>query len=144
MKLEFLLAKVNPTYRLDLLKQKPKDPSEFEIMARDIENIYLVNEAIEQNTQVNPSSFAISNGYPQLARDGSSTPVARIRTYYPNVLTADILYTLGLTGNPVIGFKSKDSRIVFMGLPLHRTNGSPFKIKDFFHKVFFEEFGVSK
>ncbi len=96
------------------------------------------------NTQVNPSSFAISNGYPQLARDGSSTPVARIRTYYPNVLTADILYTLGLTGNPVIGFKSKDSRIVFMGLPLHRTNGSPFKIKDFFHKVFFEEFGVSK
>ena len=55
MKLEFLLAKVNPSYRLDLLKLKPKDPTEFETMARDIENIYLVNEAIEQNTQFNTS-----------------------------------------------------------------------------------------
>jgi len=96
------------------------------------------------NTQVNPTAFAVSNGYPQLARDASATPVARIRTYYPNPLTADVLYLLGLTGNPVIGFKSKDSRIVFMGLPLHRTNGAPYKIKDFFSKVFFDEFGVSK
>ncbi|CAF2158490.1 unnamed protein product [Rotaria magnacalcarata] len=55
MKLEFLLAKVTPTYRLDLLKQKPKDPTEFETMTRDIENIYLVHEAIEQNTQFNAS-----------------------------------------------------------------------------------------
>ena len=55
MKLEFLLAKVNPSYRLDLLKLKPKDPTEFETMARDIVNIYLVNEAIEQNTQFNTS-----------------------------------------------------------------------------------------
>ena len=54
-KLEFLLAKVNPSYRLDLLKLKPKDPTEFETMARDIENIYLVNETIEQNTQFNTS-----------------------------------------------------------------------------------------
>ncbi|CAF5174775.1 unnamed protein product, partial [Rotaria magnacalcarata] len=55
MKLEFLLAKVTPTYRLDLLKQKPKDPTEFETMTRDIKNIYLVHEAIEQNTQFNAS-----------------------------------------------------------------------------------------
>lgn len=96
------------------------------------------------NTQVNPTAFAVSKNYPQLARDASATPVARIRTYYPNPLTADVLYTLGLTGNPVISFKSKDSRIIFMGLPLHRTNGSPFKVKDFFSKVFFDEFGVSK
>ncbi|CAF2137913.1 unnamed protein product [Rotaria magnacalcarata] len=53
MKLELLLAKVKPSYRLDLLKQKPKDPTEFETLAQDIENIYLVNEAIEQNTQFN-------------------------------------------------------------------------------------------
>ena len=55
MKLEFLLTKVHPSYHLDLLKLKSKDPREFETMARDIEKIYLVNEAIEQNTQFNTS-----------------------------------------------------------------------------------------
>ncbi|CAF4481718.1 unnamed protein product [Rotaria socialis] len=65
MKLELLLAKVKPGYRLDLLKQKSKDPTEFEKMAQDIENIYLVNEAIEQNTEFNipdrTSSYQSSN-----------------------------------------------------------------------------------
>lgn len=56
MKLELLLAKVNPSYRLDLLKQKPKDPAEFETMAKDIENTYLVYDAIAQNTPSNISS----------------------------------------------------------------------------------------
>jgi spore coat polysaccharide biosynthesis predicted glycosyltransferase SpsG len=42
MKLELLLSKVNPSYRLDLLKQQPKDAEEFEILAKDIENTYLV------------------------------------------------------------------------------------------------------
>ncbi|CAF5056295.1 unnamed protein product, partial [Rotaria sp. Silwood1] len=51
MKLELLLAKVHPSYRLDLLKQKPKDPEEFELMAKDLENTYLVLAAIEQNIQ---------------------------------------------------------------------------------------------
>ncbi|CAF5214323.1 unnamed protein product, partial [Rotaria magnacalcarata] len=68
MKLELLLAKVKPSYRLDLLKQKPKDPTEFETLAQDIENIYLVNEAIEQNTQFNmsfsPSTSAPFSGAP--------------------------------------------------------------------------------
>ncbi|CAF4073547.1 unnamed protein product, partial [Rotaria magnacalcarata] len=63
MKLELLLAKVKPSYRLDLLKQKPKDPTEFETLAQDIENIYLVNEAIEQNTQFN-MSFSSSTSAP--------------------------------------------------------------------------------
>ena len=57
MKLELLLAKINPSYRLDLLKQKPKDPEEFETMAKDLENTYIVYEALQQN---NPSNFAIS------------------------------------------------------------------------------------
>ncbi len=51
MKLELLLAKVKPSYRLDLLKQKPKDPDEFETIAKDLENTYLVLDAIEQNIQ---------------------------------------------------------------------------------------------
>ena len=51
MKLELLLAKVNPSYRLDLLKQKPKDPEEFEVMAKDLENTYLAFQAMGQNTQ---------------------------------------------------------------------------------------------
>ncbi|CAF1184411.1 unnamed protein product [Adineta steineri] len=55
MKLELLLAKVNPSYRLDLLKQKPKDSEEFELMAKDLENTYLVFDAIEQNIQSNTS-----------------------------------------------------------------------------------------
>jgi predicted nucleic acid-binding protein len=42
MELELLLSKVNSRYRLDLLKQKPKDAEEFEILAKDIENAYLV------------------------------------------------------------------------------------------------------
>ncbi|CAF3483595.1 unnamed protein product [Rotaria socialis] len=73
MKLEFLLAKVNPTYRLDLLKQKPKDTTEFESMARDIENIYLVHEVIEQNTQFNtPCSASMSTLLP----DSSHQPLS--------------------------------------------------------------------
>jgi len=51
MKLELLLAKVHPSYRLDLLKQQPKDIDDFEIMAKDLENTYLVLDAIEQNVQ---------------------------------------------------------------------------------------------
>ena len=74
MKLEFLLAKVNSSYRLDLLKLKPKGPTEFETMARDIENIYLVNEAIEQNTQIN-TSFSSS---PSVLPSGSPHHVHRI------------------------------------------------------------------
>ena len=53
MKLELLLAKVNPSYRLDLLKQKPNDPAEFELMAKDLENTYLVFDAMEQHSQSN-------------------------------------------------------------------------------------------
>jgi hypothetical protein len=56
MKLELLLAKVHPSFRLDLLKQKPKDPNEFEVMAKDLENTYLVLAAIEQNVQASNSS----------------------------------------------------------------------------------------
>jgi hypothetical protein len=67
MKLELLLAKVNPSYRLDLLKQKPKDSEEFEAMAKDLENTYLVYDAIEQNTSVlssGVSPYSSSNQQP--------------------------------------------------------------------------------
>lgn len=66
MKLELLLAKVHPSYRLDLLKQKPKDPDDFELMAKDLENTYLVLAAIDQNVQ-STSSFISA------ARTSSST-----------------------------------------------------------------------
>ena len=54
MKLELLLAKIHPSFRLDLLKQKPTTPDEFETMAKDLENTYLVFSVIEQN--LSPSS----------------------------------------------------------------------------------------
>ncbi|CAF1664129.1 unnamed protein product [Adineta ricciae] len=61
MKLESLLAKVLPNYRLDLLKQKAKDPDEFQQMARDLEHTYLVLNAIEQNVQSNGSFSGVSS-----------------------------------------------------------------------------------
>ena len=63
MKLELLLAKVNPSYRLDLLKQKPKTSEEFETMAKDLENTYLVFAAIEHTNRSNPlfSSVAVQD-----------------------------------------------------------------------------------
>ncbi|MDP2366252.1 MAG: hypothetical protein Q8M94_21070, partial [Ignavibacteria bacterium] len=86
---------------------------------------------------------AQSLNYPNLKVDDSATPVARIRTYYPNPAAADKLYTLGVTNNPVIGFKGKDSRLIYIGLPLNRVNASPFNVKRFFQKVFIEEFGLT-
>ena len=99
---------------------------------------------LQSNVGINPTDSAMAQGYPQLRRDNNPNPVARIRTYYPNPLSALALYTLDLSGNPIIGFKSTDSRIIFMGVPLHRSNGDPFKVKDFFDKVLFEEFGVPR
>ncbi len=99
---------------------------------------------LQPNVGINPTEAAITQGYPQLRRDSNPNPVARIRTYYPNPLSAQSLYTLDLPGKPIIGFKSTDARIIFMGVPLHRSNGDPFKVKDFFNKVLFEEFGVPR
>lgn len=97
---------------------------------------------IPTNTPVNLTTEAQAMGYPQLQRDGSPAPVARIRTFYPNPAAALKLYTLGLSGNPIIGFKDNDTRRIFIGLPLHRLNGGQSKVKDFFRKVFVDEFGV--
>jgi hypothetical protein len=61
MKLELLLSKVNPSYRLDLLKQKPKDAEEFEILAKNIENTYLVYDAIAQADQSSSTTTSATN-----------------------------------------------------------------------------------
>ena len=98
---------------------------------------------IPVNTPVNLTTDGTSLGYPQLQRDASPTPVARIRTFYPNSAAAKSLYTLGLSGNPIIGFKDNESRRIFIGLPLHRLNGGPSNVKAFFQKVFISEFGVT-
>ena len=57
LKLELLLAMVNPSYHLDLLKQKLKDSEEFAVMAKDVENIYLAFQVMGQNTQ-SPTSLS--------------------------------------------------------------------------------------
>jgi len=75
MKLELLLAKIHPSYRLDLLKQKPKTPDEFETMAKDLENTYLVFDAIEQNLPV-VGSFSRE----ELSSSLSATPDSLPRT----------------------------------------------------------------
>ncbi|CAF3749380.1 unnamed protein product [Rotaria socialis] len=103
MKLEFLLAKVNPIYRLDLLKQKPKDPTEFEAMARDIENIYLAQDSnirsiISQLNQNEPcdstlsSSCIMKNGI--LHKLIALTPKSKLRLsvpYLPSSMVRSLL-----------------------------------------------------
>jgi len=99
---------------------------------------------IPRNTKVNPIGEGLILNYPQLSIDDGNVPVARIRTYYPNPVTAKNLYNLDLPGQPIISFKTSDSRIIFLGLPLSRVNGSPFNAKAFLDKVLFQEFGVTR
>lgn len=99
---------------------------------------------IPRNTKVNPIQEGLALNYPQLAIDDGTIPVARIRTYYPNPVSAKNLYSLDLPNQPIISFKTADSRIVFMGLPLSRVNGNPFNSKAFLSKVLFQEFGVTQ
>ncbi len=99
---------------------------------------------IPRNTKINPVEEGISLNYPLLAVDDGTVPVARIRTYFTNPITAKNLYKLDLPNQPIIGFKTADSKIIYLGLPLSRLNGNPFNAKSFLSKVLFEEFGVSK
>ncbi len=92
-------------------------------------------------TEINPTSQASALGYPFL-RAGSQ--MGFIRNFYPSPFSAISLYVVDNDQNKIIGFKSTDSKLVFMGIPLHRANGDPFNIKGFFEKVFFDEFGVTR
>jgi hypothetical protein len=97
---------------------------------------------IPRDTKINPTDEAVTAGYPFLSIDDSPSPVARIRTYYPG-LSAISLYNLEYGSNPVIGFKTTDSKLIFLGIPLHRSNGAPHKVTEFFRNVFYDEFGVN-
>lgn len=99
---------------------------------------------IPRGTKINPIDEGLLSNYPQLAIDDGNVPVARIRTYYPNPVTAKNLYNLDLPNQPIISFKTSDSRIIFLGLPLSRVNGNPFNAKAFLNKVLFQEFGITK
>lgn len=81
MKLEFLLAKISATYRLDLLKQKPKDPEEFELMAKDLENTHLIYDAIHQNT---PMTWSSNPGYEFSSTDVSASLVPHAAAFPPS------------------------------------------------------------
>ena len=84
MKLELLLAKVHPSYRLDLLKQKPKDVDDFELMAKDLENTYLVLAAIEQNVQSTSSFTPTSTSPSSITYSGSSFQGSQRPSYHPS------------------------------------------------------------
>ena len=96
---------------------------------------------LSKGTNINPTSQA--SGYPLLQVDQSSSPVTRVRYYYPNPLVTTNLYTIGVANNPIVAFKNNESNLVFIGLPINRINGN-YKAKDFLKKVLFGEFGVSK
>lgn len=97
---------------------------------------------IGSNTPINATQPALALGYKSLMRDNQGT-VARIWTFTTNSLTTTDLYTIGITGSPVIGFKRNDGNIVFIGLPLNRLNGGSANVKSFFQKVLVGEFGVN-
>ena len=53
MKLEYLLSKVKPSYRFELLKLKPKSPEEFEMFATELENVHLAYELMDNSVATN-------------------------------------------------------------------------------------------
>lgn len=87
-----------------------------------------------------PTTEGASLNYPLLRLDNQAS---RIYGFYPNPFSAVRLYYYDdVSSQQIVGFKSTDSQLVFMGIPLHRANGDPFNLKEFFEKVFFDEFGV--
>jgi hypothetical protein len=97
---------------------------------------------LAKGMNISPTSQA--SGYPTLQIDQSTSPVTRVRYYYPNTLVTTNLYTLtSMSNNPIVGFKNNENNLIFIGLPLNRVNGN-YKVQDLFRKVLFSEFGVTK
>ncbi|MBA4250640.1 MAG: hypothetical protein C0425_05105 [Chlorobiaceae bacterium] len=87
---------------------------------------------------------AVAQGYPTLATDMNfNNPVSLVRRYFPNPVQSVRLYELDMAGRPIVGFKSIDNRIVFMGIPLSYSNAAPSNVKQFFSKVLIDEFGLT-
>lgn len=95
-------------------------------------------KVIYPNSSLNPGS----SGYPILSTDNSS--ITWIRTLVPNGLSTKTIYSLsgtGITGSPVIGLKTNDSRLIFINMPLNRCTGGLNNVKELFRKVLQDDFG---
>jgi hypothetical protein len=106
MKLELLLAKVHPSYRLDLLKQKPKDVDDFELMAKDLEDTYLVLDAIEQNVQSTNSFIPTPTRFTSATYSGSSFQRHQRPSYNPSEQYDGRSYTSSYYSSPPPSFTS--------------------------------------
>ncbi len=81
-------------------------------------------------------------GYPNLK---TQLPLFIMRTFYPSSSSADVIYHLispQISGNDVIGFKSKDNKLFFIGIPLNKAEGYPGNVVKLLNKVLFEDFGL--
>lgn len=90
--------------------------------------------------EVAPDSNALD--YPQMK---TTLPLFIMRTFYPSEASSQVLYHLisaQVPNNDVIGFKSKDNNLFFIGLPLHKCDGYPGQVVKLLDKVIFEDFGL--
>lgn len=87
-------------------------------------------------------SDTTSSEYPNLITTGGS--LFRIRSFYlPSGLTAQPIYYLPNNNrNSFIGFASNEKNLFFIGLPLHKLNGSG-TVKQLLEKVLFEDFNLT-
>jgi hypothetical protein len=86
-----------------------------------------------------PSS---QSDYPALK---NSLNISFTRSYTPNTIITDSVYTLYDRNNVLVGnisFITKAKNLFFIGLPLHLCNGGAANVPALLQKIFFEEFGV--
>ena len=87
-----------------------------------------------------PSSQSV---YPILE---NSVNISFTRSYTPNTIITDSVYTLYNRNNVLIGnisFMTKVRNLFFIGLPLHQCNGGQANVSVLLTKIFFEDFGVT-
>ncbi|NUN08718.1 MAG: hypothetical protein HUU54_06025 [Ignavibacteriaceae bacterium] len=90
------------------------------------------------NTAVSADPNAVN--YPGLTTTAS---IARVRTTYISGFSAQRVYYFANNVLPgAIGFINNEKNIFFIGLPLHRCDGTAGNVSLLFNKVLFDEFGL--
>lgn len=77
--------------------------------------------------------------YPQLT---TSSTVSFVRTFQPNEIIAERVYTLSSSqGSGNIGFRTTSKNLFFIGIPLHLANGN-MNVNQLLEKIFIDDFGL--
>lgn len=76
----------------------------------------------------------------------TSANVPKPRVYSPNQITSEVVYDLfDRDGNNlgVIGFRTNNKNLFFIGLPLHLANAGNQYVDELMEQIFFDDFGVT-